>query len=118
MSKYITDFKACSEASRKADSSRLIHKYPDRCCIIVGKNDSSDVNDFPKHKFLVPRGLTMSQFQYVIRKKIRCRPEQSIFMFVNNKLTTNGATVGSVYQENASPDGFLYVIYSGENTFG
>tara|TARA_Y100000591_G_C21847500_1_gene709535 strand:+ start:1736 stop:2092 length:357 start_codon:yes stop_codon:yes gene_type:complete len=118
MSKYIREFQACSFSSRKGDSTRLIEKYPDRCCIIVGKNDNSDVQDIPKHKFLVPRGLTMSQFQYVIRKKISCRPEQGIFIFVNNKLTANNVTVGSIYEENKHDDGFLYVIYSGENTFG
>ena len=118
MSQYIKEFKACSFESRKGDSTRLLEKYPDRCCIIVGKNDSSDVNDIPKHKFLVPRGLTMAQFQYVIRKKISCKPEQSIFMFVNNKLCPTSHTVGNVFDENKSEDGYLYVIYSGENTFG
>ena len=118
MSKYVKDFQACSFESRKAEATRLTEKYPDRCCIIVGKNSSSDIQDISKHKFLVPRGLTMSQFQYVIRKKISCRPEQGIFMFVNNKLTANTHTVGSVFDENKSEDGFLYVVYSGENTFG
>lgn len=118
MSTYIRDFQSCSFESRKADSQRLLDKYPDRCCIIVGKNDSSDVNDIPKHKFLVPRGLTMGQFQYVIRKKISCTPEQSIFIFVNNKLSPTSQTVGNVFDANKSEDGYLYMIYSGENTFG
>lgn len=118
MSQYIRDFKACTLESRKADSTRLLEKYPDRCCIIVGKNDGSDVQDIPKHKFLVPRGLTMGQFQYVIRRKISCKPEQAIFMFINNKLTANSVTVGSIFNENKSEDGYLYIVYSGENTFG
>lgn len=118
MSQYIRDFQACTLEARKADSQRLLDKYPDRCCIIVGKNDKSDICDIPKHKFLVPRGLTMGQFQYVIRKKIECRPEQGVFMFVKNKLPQISQTVGNVFEENKAEDGYLYLIYSGENTFG
>ena len=118
MSSYIDDFKLCSIESRKADSARLLNKYPDRCCIIVGKNDTSDITDLSKHKFLVPRGLTMSQFQYVIRKKIQCTSEQAIFMFINNKMLPITLLVGNVFDENKCEDGYLYIRYSGENTFG
>ena len=118
MSNYIDEFKKCSLESRKADSSRLLEKYPSRCCIIVGKSDTSDIDDLDKHKFLVPRGLTMGQFQYVIRKKIRCAAEQAIFMFINNKMVPISYTVGQTFDENLSDDGYLYIRYSGENTFG
>lgn len=30
----------------------------------------------------------------------------------------NSASVGEVYEEHKDEDGFLYVQYSGENTFG
>jgi len=30
----------------------------------------------------------------------------------------NSASVGEVYEEHRDEDGFLYVQYSGENTFG
>lgn len=118
MSSYIKDFQNCSFESRNADSSRLMNKYPDRVCVIVGKQDSSDIPDINKHKFLVPRGLTVGQFQYVIRKKIQCRPEQGVFMFINGKLPPNSTIIGQVYNENKNEDGYLYVIYAGENTFG
>tara|TARA_Y100000817_G_C16757288_1_gene499904 strand:- start:297 stop:551 length:255 start_codon:yes stop_codon:yes gene_type:complete len=84
----------------------------------VGKNDDSDLPDLEKHKFLVPSGLTMSQFQYVIRKKIRCRPEQGIYMFINKKLIPITQSVGNVFHENKHEDGYLYIRYTGENTFG
>ena len=118
MSSYIDEFQKCSLESRKSDSSRLLTKYPDRCCIIVGRSDDSDLPDLDKHKFLVPCGLTMSQFQYVIRKKIRCRPEQGIYMFINKKLVPITQTVGNVFHENKGEDGYLYIRYTGENTFG
>ena len=118
MSSYIKQFQSCSLETRTADSSRLLGKYPDRCCIIVGKNDTSDVENIDKHKYLVPRNLTIGQFLYVIRKKISCPASKSIFMFINNKLPPTSKMVGMVYDENKSEDGFLYITYSGENTFG
>lgn len=118
MSSYIRKFQACSIESRTADSERLLAKYPDRCCIIVGRNDNSDIADVERHKFLVPKCLTIGQFLYVIRKKISCSEQQAVFMFINNKIPPTSATVGSIYDENKAEDGFLYIIYSGENTFG
>ena len=118
MSSYIKNFQNCSFASRKADSDRLLAKYPDRCCIIVGKNDGSDVPDIDRHKYLVPKSLTIGQFMFVIRKKITCNEDKAIFMFIDNTLPSNISTVGLVYDEHKNEDGFMYVIYSGENTFG
>ena len=31
---------------------------------------------------------------------------------------THSASMGTIYAENSDEDGFLYVAYSGENTFG
>jgi len=33
-------------------------------------------------------------------------------------LFTNSATMGAIYEEHKDEDGFLYIAYSGENTFG
>ena len=46
------------------------------------------------HRYLVPSDLTVGQFVYVIRKRIRVSPEQAIFMFVRNVLPPTGGWVG------------------------
>ncbi|KAE8956555.1 hypothetical protein PR001_g31694, partial [Phytophthora rubi] len=46
----------------------------------------SDIPDIDKKKFLVPADLTVGQFVYVIRKRIKLSPEKAIFIFVNNVL--------------------------------
>lgn len=38
----------------------------------------------------MPADLTVGQFVYVIRKRIRVSPEQAIFMFVRNVLPPTG----------------------------
>jgi len=40
----------------------------------------------------VPADLTVGQFVYVIRKRIKLSPEKAIFIFVNNVLPPTGAT--------------------------
>ncbi|KAH9721325.1 Autophagy-related protein 8f [Citrus sinensis] len=68
--------------------------------------------------YLVPADLTVGQFVYVIRKRIKLSAEKAIFIFVDNVLPPTGAIMSAIYEEKKDEDGFLYVTYSGENTFG
>ena len=102
----------------------------------------------PLCRYLVPADLTVGQFVYVIRKRIKVSPEKAIFMFVKNVLPPTGqfqpvlhsvraafflpaqvctadclfafaaALMSDVYEDHKDEDGFLYITYSGENTFG
>lgn len=86
--------------------------------VIVEKADSSDIPSIDKKKYLVPNDLTVGQFTYVIRKRIQVNPEKALFIFVKNVLPPNAALISDVYSEHKDEDGFLYLTYSGENTFG
>jgi len=103
---------------RKAEAARIRAKYPDRIPVISEKSDKSSIADIDKKKYLVPSDLTMGQFVYVIRKRIKLSPEQAIFVFVNNTLPPASALMAQIYKDNKDEDGFLYVTYSGESTFG
>jgi len=76
------------------------------------------VLDFDKCRYLVPSDLTVGQFVYVIRKRIKLSAEKAIFIFVDNVLPPTGELMSSVYEDKKDEDGFLYITYSGENTFG
>ncbi|KAK9833134.1 hypothetical protein WJX74_008135 [Apatococcus lobatus] len=103
---------------RQAEAGRIRDKYPDRIPVIVEKAEKSDIPDIDKKKYLVPSELTIGQFVYVIRKRIRVSPEKAIFMFVKNVLPPTAALIENVYGDHKDEDGFLYITYSGENTFG
>ena len=84
--------------------------------------------------------LTVGQFVYVIRKRIKLAPEKAIFIFVDEILPPTAALMSAIYEEHKcvssqssvsahritnpstrlyrDEDNFLYVSYSGENTFG
>eukprot|EP00123_Amoebidium_parasiticum_P022364 comp8616_c0_seq1/m.3896 comp8616_c0_seq1/g.3896 ORF comp8616_c0_seq1/g.3896 comp8616_c0_seq1/m.3896 type:complete len:119 (-) comp8616_c0_seq1:475-831(-) len=103
---------------RKAEAARIRSKYPDRIPVIVERAEKSDIVEIDKKKYLVPMDLTVGQFVYVIRKRIKLSPEKAIFIFVNNVLPPTSAAMAAIYEEQKDEDGFLYVTYSGENTFG
>ncbi|KAF1775448.1 Ubiquitin-related domain [Phytophthora cactorum] len=115
---------------RQAEAQRIRSKYPDRIpltglltCVAViqvicEKADRSDIPDIDKKKYLVPADLTVGQFVYVIRKRIKLSPEKAIFIFINNVLPPTAALMSNIYEEQKDVDGFLYITYSGENTFG
>ncbi|KAK6240027.1 hypothetical protein QUC31_005496 [Theobroma cacao] len=111
---------------RRAEAARIREKYPDRIpgndvyCfnVIVEKAERSDIPNIDKKKYLVPADLTVGQFVYVIRKRIKLSAERAIFIFVDSVLPPTGAIMSTIYDEKKDEDGFLYVTYSGENTFG
>lgn len=103
---------------RKEESRRIRAKYPDRLPIIVEKSRRSKIQDIDKKKYLVPTELTVGQFVYVIRKRIKLRPEQALFLFINGNIPPNAEIMSAVFDRCRDEDGFLYISYSGENTFG
>ncbi|GAA5821798.1 hypothetical protein JCM10212_005333 [Sporobolomyces blumeae] len=103
---------------RKAEAERIRQKYPDRIPVICEKADKTDIPAIDKKKYLVPADLTVGQFVYVIRKRIKLAPEKAIFIFVDEVLPPTAALMSQIYDEHKDEDGFLYVTYSGENTFG
>ena len=106
--------------SRKSESDRILDKYPDRIPIICEKNKSAN-NDIPyldKIKYLIPNNLTIGQFIYVIRSRMKLPSEKAIFLFVNGSIPSSSELISLIYENNKDRDGFLYITYSGENTFG
>jgi len=104
---------------RKKESARIINKYPDRIPIIVTRSSNSNViPDIDKHKYLVPKDLTVGQFMYVIRKRIKLDPDKGIYIFINTKIPPTSQLISDLFNNNKDQDGFLYLTYSGESTFG
>lgn len=106
---------------RKKESERIRRKFPDRIPLIaeVDRKCKAENVYLEKHKYLVPAELTYGQLQYIIRKKMpKLRPEQAIFGFVNGVLPPTSDVLSTLYQRHKDEDGFMYVTYATENTFG
>lgn len=105
---------------RVEESRRIREKFPGRCPVIVEKSKraTNDIPKIDKNKFLVPIDLTLGQFIYVIRKRLVLAPDKALFVFVQNSLPGTGSIMRELYAQYADLDGFLYVQYCGESTFG
>jgi GABA(A) receptor-associated protein len=105
---------------RKAECTRVREKYPDMIPVICERHTtSSTLPQSERRKYLVPLDITMGQFKYVIRKRIKMRPDEALFIFVDGSvLCPTMTSVGEMYKEHRDEDGFMYLVYSGESTFG
>lgn len=103
---------------RTQEANKIKTKYPDRVPVIVEKVPDSQIDQIDKRKYLVPNDITIAQFMWIIRKRIDMAPEKALFLFVDKMVPSSAATMGDIYHNHKDQDGFLYIQYSGENTFG
>ena len=105
---------------RYMESQRLLLKYPNRIPIICGPSNNNDTSNpiIDKNKFLAPVDLTMGQFYHVIRKRMKIPPKKAIFLFINNNIYNSSHILSQIYELEKDDDGFLYIVYAFENTFG
>jgi GABA(A) receptor-associated protein len=95
-----------------------MEKYPDKLPIICEKNSSKEPN-ISKTKYLVAVDLKIAQFIFVLRSKMHIDPTQAIYLFVNGgTLVPSSTYLATIYELYKDDDGFLYLNYAFENTFG
>jgi len=105
---------------RLQESTKMREKYPNTVPVIVEQPQGTcTLPPMDKKKFLVPKELQLGKYISVIRKRMLITPIQAIFVFVgNNILPRHSDTMGNIYNAHKDEDGFLYITYNGENTFG
>ena len=62
--------------------------------------------------------MTVSQFMFVIRKRMSLPPEKAIFIYVNKLIPSPTSSMYDLYTSEKDRDNFLYMSYAAENTFG
>jgi len=105
--------------ARIGEARRIQEKFPGRIPVIVERSpNTKTVPMIDKQKFLVPGDMTLGQFIYVIRTRMKLASDQALFCFVKNTLPTTGTLLKELYAPHKDDDGFLYLTYCGESTFG
>jgi len=108
-----------SDIKKRIDeTNRIRAKYPERVPIIVKKTAGSDLKDIDKSKYLAPVDMTLSQFIVIIRKRIKIESDKAIFVFIENILPPLTSTMAYLYEHMKNEDGYIYIYYNGESTFG
>jgi len=118
---------------RKRQSQRLKCKYPTRIPVIVQPLPNSSVKQIRQSRFLVPHDSSAGMFEVCLRKHIIGQgAEFALYYFVDiskkefthiseNKmfiLIPPVELMGTLYKQFEKPDGFLYLYYDEEHTFG
>lgn len=62
--------------------------------------------------------MSVGQFIHILSSRLRLTPGKALFVFVKDTLPQTAALVDSVYESLKEEDGFLYMCYSSEKTFG
>jgi hypothetical protein len=128
---------------RKLETKTQLAKYTDaktggytKIPIVAESGDNT--MQIRKCRFLFPSDFSFSQAQYKIKQRLqeeidsaiqdaaakglplpeRFGPEKALFYWIGNTFPSATQTLGQIYKESANEDGFLYIVYRTENTFG
>ena len=103
---------------RKNEASMILAKYPSHIPIIVEKSDQSSVPDIDKHKYIIRKEITLGQFLYILRDRLKLDAVKSLYLYIDNeKVPSCTELMGDIYTINKDRDSFLYVTYSSESSF-
>jgi GABA(A) receptor-associated protein len=112
------DFKKkYNKVEREIQSYNIKRRYPFKIPVICYTID----NYAPKlnrYKFLLDLDMTLINFMYFIRKMIKLDDTISIYLLINNNLCPSSELFTSLYNKYKEDDGFLYITYACESTFG
>jgi len=114
---FIKKFNSLNYNTILKDFYSIKKKFPNKIPIIIDRaTNYTPIID--KNKYLVDFDTTISQLSFLIRKRINLSPDQALFMFVNNSVLNGSSLIGDIYSDHKQSNGFLYIMYSIENTFG
>ena len=82
-------------------------------------NNSESIPQLEKVKYVFPQKLPMGLVTDFIRSRLSLASNESLYLFVKETvLVSASTTVGEVYQLYKDEDGFVYVTYATQETFG
>lgn len=119
MSKEMSAFKRANSIEKRIkEASRVLEKFPDRIPVICEPSAKSNHLKMDKIKFLVPKDLTISHFIMIVRGRLKLDASVALFFVVGDIVAASTSTLNDLYYNHADADGFLYLTFSEENTFG
>lgn len=113
-----TKFMSYPLEKRKKEVNLLMMRHPTKIPVIVyTKNKQAPL--LKKCKFLVNTDITVAEFMHIMRKYMELKHYESVFLFTEkNTIPPSSYTVQALYKEHKNEDGFIYLEYSVESTFG
>ena len=106
---------------KQENGFELRDKHPGRVPVLCNTNGIGKKIMPGTKKFLVPGDITLMQFLYILRKRLQLKPHDALFVYINNELPPLNITLDEIYEHyfrSFNDDGFVYIEYSHEKTFG
>lgn len=115
----MTSTSPTSLEQRLSEASKIKKKYPDKIPVIIKKSSMcNNLNEIDRNKYLIPHDLCIGQLSYIVKKRLNIDSTTAIFLFCNNTILNSSNTINELYNQQKNSDGFLYIEYTSENTFG
>ena len=102
---------------RIEESENILRKYPSKIPIILEKGiqSLSDLSDLEQRKYLVPNDITIAQFTFIIRKRLKLKPEDHLYIYFDIQTPLSAQSyMDEIYNKYADEDKFLYLFYTRE----
>ena len=106
---------------RCQETSSIKLKHPYKCPVVVQRSYKEEqIEEIDRNKFLVPNDMTIHGLLYILRKRLKLQNEsQALYLFTEKGvLFTTNILVSQIYDTQKDDDGYLYLFYNSENTFG
>lgn len=107
-----------SLTQRQEKSKSVRAKYPNKIPCIVSAIDSKENPEIDNNQFLVEKSVLLGTFLNVVKKRLIMKQSDALFLFIKGCIPVMTKTMQEIYNDYADNDGFLYLDYSIESTFG
>merc|ERR1719189_1900308 len=105
---------------RKVEAKDSRTRYPTKIPIVIEKSMSEKkIGRIDKLKWLVPHEMTIFQFSLILRQRLQCPPQTQFFLLINGRdFPPLNTALASIYKKYCDKDGYLYLTYSSQESFG
>ena len=108
---------------RKIQSESVLDKfYPQKVPVIIQKHKKDkNLQSNDKRKYLIPHDMKYSSLMITLRHRVFENMPSSVALFLsteNGTMLCHTDNILNIYDKYVDKDGFLYLYYCSENTFG